>query len=682
MGKGRKLFDIRSLFEQNTASRYDGEEDEIYTAIEEKRKRKIKDPKQRILSREEVEALGKMDIEEATSRHIPSWKGIEEVEMDGEQDQENNEWKTHVLRNLLKKNRLNVDARIRLSRLVGRNEGSKILLEGRDIKDERLWREIISRYYASDMLDEALEVVDGDEGFYEDLFRKDRDIKILRAGVSRHPRSFGLRKMMSENLEDILEKQMFLYESVVETHEERLVDLFIGTKPNHGLVESLYRVLRDKGIYSEHLLSCLVEDGDNSMVVEDLLRLGLEGTLRILRRGKRRVELPSPILSKDTLLLYLQGERPEPMSALPSDLWSLFVSMSKHGLHDDETFISCYNVAKEYFLDSEFIERFFVMEPRRYFVDLMKAKEWWKLFVGSKEIGYFRRAEKILRSGMRQYGREKKTFILARSKMYYMGGDFHSSYSVIPGKMRTIRKYVILSQISLERAFEELGKDLFDYKHWLLYAELGERRGIDASGIYEECMSRYPENFKVGIGYLRYLKRKDMKKALEMSDKLAKRFMSEEWMWFERFVIFRKLGKISLSVLYNSRRHVRSELIESEIKYYENKEISEESKYSGFYAYRRARIKECNIGGMCLDCVGRMKEYYREKIMKDQDNGDNYILYYCVGGGVDGELVRMVEFFDPRGGSYWPRVRNRVDVGSKLEAGWRMMNFDFLDKTV
>ncbi|KAG5860525.1 hypothetical protein KMI_01g01650 [Encephalitozoon hellem] len=678
MGGRRKLFDIRSLFGQDATPEHDSEEDEVYRAIEEKRRRKRAGPVERILSQEDVLILEKMDIEEVVPRSLRSMESVEEGVEDSEPAQDNDRWKIHVLRDLLRKNRLNVDARIRLSRLLEEEEGAEVLLEGRDIKDMVLWKEIIERCYVPEMVDEALEAVDGDEDFYVRLFLKSKDVRVLKAGVRKHPRSTELRKMVFEGLEAVSEKQMFLYDSIVETKEEELVDMFTRTNPSRELAASLYKRLKAQDTYFDQLIVYLLGDGDDSWVIEDMLRLGLERVLWILRKGKRRVDLPPLILARSDVLLYLGKIEVEPMTSLPSDLWSLFVSMSAQRLHDDETFICCYNIAKQHFLDAEFIDRFFVMVPRRYFVDLMKAKELWKLFTMGKDIVCFRKAERVLEGGIREYGKEKKLFILARSKIYYAAREYHRSYLVIPGRMRTIRKYVILSQIDLERAFSELGKDLFSYKHWLLYAELAEKKGMDAQEIYEECMARYPENFKVAVGYIRYLKGRDMEKGLEVSARLTKRFGCEEWLWFERFVMSRKLGKISLPILYNSRKHVKSELIDSEIRYYENKEVPEGNKYFGYQVYKRVRKKECNVNGMCRDCITRMKGYYRERIMREQDNGDNYILYCCASGEVDEEIRRMVEFFDPRGGDYWARVRNVVDLAKRFEAGCKMIDFDFL----
>nr|AGE95023.1 hypothetical protein ECU08_1000 [Encephalitozoon cuniculi] len=679
MGRGKKLFDIRSLFSQSTPPAHDEEEDKVYNAIEEKRRKSRVREQQRILTNEEVKMLEKMDIKEPAPKSLFA-RRVGEADVDeNESACDNGAWKIHVLQTLIRKNRLNVHARIRLSRIVDGDEGVRILLEGRDIKDGELWREIIDRCYTPDLLDEALEIVDADEDFYIRLFARDGSIRVLRTGVERHPRSFELRRMLSENLADIAERQMFLYDCVLETQEERLADMFVNSSPDYRLTMSLHNALKSKGMCSDQILIYLLRGENSSALVEDLFGLGLERTLYVLRNGRKRLDLPSRILAKPNVLRYLETVKVEPMTALSSDLWSLFVSMSRHGLHDDETFISCYNVAKQHFLDGEFIDRFFVMGSRRYFVDLMKAREWWRLFMTSKDVRYFRKAEKTLQGGAKYYGKEKKMFVLARSKMYYMCGDYHSSYLAIPGKMKTIRKYVILAQINMERATEELREDLFDYKHWLLYAELAERRGMDACRIYEECMERYPGNAKVGIGYLRYLKRLDMEKALELSNRLVKAFGTEEWVWFERFVISRKLGRVSLPVLYNSRKHVRSELIDSEIRYYENKDVPEGNRYSGYYAYKKVKIRECNGNGMCKDCITSMKGYYRERILRDQDDGDNYILYYCVSGEVGPELRRMVEFFDPRGGDYWARIRNVVDIGDKLAAGSLMMNFDLLE---
>lgn len=678
MGRGRKLFDIRNLFGESTAPDYDKEEDEVYRAIEKKRRKASAAAEERILSQKDVLVLEKMDIEEVVPRNLPSAKRTMETVAEDEPQKSNDEWKVHVLKNLLKKNRLNVDARIRLSRLLEEDRGMKVLLEGRDIKDTVLWKEIIDRCYSPEMVDEVLEVTDGDEDFYIRLFLKSKDVKVLKAGVRKYSGSIELRKMMFENLETVFEKQKFLYDSIVETMEGGLVDIFIDTNPDNQLAMSLYKELQGKDMYFDRLSAYLLGRKNDSWLVEDIFGLGLKRILGILRKGKQRLDLPSRILGKDDVLLYLGKIGVEPMTSLPPDLWSLFTSMSIHRLHDDETFISCYNIARQHFLDTEFIDKFFVMAPRRYFVDLMKAKEWWKMFRITKEIRCFRKAEKILQTGIRHYGKEKKLFILARSKIYYMAGDYHRSYSAIPGKMRTIKKYVILSQIDLDKALSELEKDLFDYKHWLLYAELAEKKGMDACRIYEKCMERYPENFKVAIGYLRYLKKKDMERGLEISNKVMKRFVSEEWLWFERFVMFRKLGKVSVAVLYNSRKHVRSELIDSEIRYYENKDVPEENKYSGYHEYKKTRIRECNKDGICKDCLARMKEYYKERIMRDQDNGDNYILYCCVSGEVDQEIRRMVEFFDPRCGDYWVRIRNVMDITRRLEVGCQMVNFDFL----
>lgn len=679
MGKPRRPFDIRSLFGQSTAPEDAREEDMAYDAIESKRSRKTSQT-ERVFSSEDMAVLGRVTIEEpvATAPHAASRSGEADVSDTSDNEScDNREWKIHVLRGHVLKNPLNVDARIKLSRVLGGAEGARVLLEARDTRDAALWKEIVGRCYSPDMLGSALEVADGDEEFYISLFLRDGSPVVLRAGIERHPTSIGLRRMLADSLTDPCERQLFLYESAAETGSEEVVAMFLGTSPGSEAATRLYGVLKSRGMYSDGLLAYMVGNGLEDAAMADVGAVGLGKMLRAVRAAGKVLDIPAHALTKKDVLGYVRDADRAPMDLLPTDLRSLCISMSRAGLHDDETFLSCYGVARMHVLDTPFIDAFFVMAPRRYFVDLMKARELWRLFVLTRDIGCFRRAERILRAGEQRYTKQRKMFVLARAKMHYVAGDYHGSYLAIPKRMRTIRRYVVLAQISLTRAISELGNDLFDYKHWLLYAELVERSGADACGVYERCMERHPENAKVGIGYLRYLKRRDLERALEMSRKLVERFPTEEWVWFERFVVSRKLGQVALPVLYNSRRHVRSELIESEIRHYENKRVDVEGRYAGYSAYKRMRLRECNAGGVCGRCAEQMKAYYRERILRSPDDGDEYLLYHCV-GGADAELKRMAEFFDPRAGHYWARVRNIGDLWGRFAAGSGMIDFDLL----
>lgn len=685
--RNRKPFDIRTLFAPALAQEYSAEE-EVYEKIEERKRRKHNED-QRILSESETDALRHINMEMVRSDvRLPVERDVATDTTDDESSDNSDGWKIHVLGDLVRRDRLNTEARIKLSRLLGGDEGRRVLLDGVSTGDVEIWREIVDRYYSSDMFGEALKVRNGDEDFYRSLFLKEMDTKALEVGIERNPGSLVLRMAMIDALEDPAERQRFVYDSVVCTKDERLIKPLVETLPERPLMVSLYMDLKREGVYLDEMFLYFLggdtstgskDDGTTDMVLNDLFDTGLARTLHVLSRCKRVLELPARMLGRKEVLGYIRTIQSTPMEHLPPHLDAFFTSVSKHGLHDDDVFISCYSVVKQYILDAGFIDRFFVMSRRRYFVDLMKAKEYWKLFVREGDIRFFRRADRILCQGTRMYGKNAKTFVLARSKMYYNAGEYHTAYSVIPRRMRTIRRYVVLSQMDLSRAVEMLRSDLFDYKHHLLYAELSSRNGESPDGIYMECMERYPENAKVGLAYLRYLKMRDLSSALEMSDALMKRFKSDECLGFERFVILRKLRRPSLSALYNSRKYLKSQMIECEIKYYENKPVGDENGYVNYYNYKRACIKECNVSGMCEECMRTLGEYYRNMIMRHPDNGDNYLIYYCVVGSVTDELKRMIEFFDPREGNYWVRVRNVRDISARVCEGSRVLLFDLVD---
>ncbi|KHN69172.1 hypothetical protein CWI42_090990 [Ordospora colligata] len=714
----KRHFDVRDLFPQSEPNAC-SEEDDVYAKISKRRNKRHARDAFPIFSTEEMNTLAHIDMEstQIQSDHSPSkitWKhyrsiGLKELdcyEIESSTNACDNKWKISILTDLIQKNRQNVDARIKLSRLLPCDNANKILIDARDIRDARLWTEIIKRCYVPELLNDALNVMNGDEQFYMMLFECDKRIDVLQAGVLKHPKSILLRKAMTNAINCIDQKQCFLYDSVIDMADvyieadnskdlstaDNVLDstasnasnefamMFVASQPAIHMIKRLYNQLKCKQIYLHALMVHLLINGDDD-VLNDLFCLHLHKIVCILNDCKIKVVFPVETLNNTDIILYIKGVKVDPMCVMPHGLRCLFVSISKHGMHDDESFVLCYGVIKQCVLDEQFIDEFFVMHRRRYFVDLMKAKEYWKLYTMQNELKFFRKADKILKCGVMHYGKEKKLFVLARSKMHYFAGDFVGSLSAIPKKMKTIRRYVVLSQMSVKMAISTIRNDLHEYKHYLLYAELTRNAGMDASEVYEECMRKYPNNVEVAVGYLRYIKVVDVEKAVELSNEMIKKYASDERMWYERFVIFRHSGRIALPVLYNSRKHVRSGLIDSEIKYYENKQVPEGSKYSGYYEYKRMIDMECNTLGICEACIQRMKQYYAHRIENDYDDGDSYLLLYGVLKSVPEEVIKMVKFFDPRNGMYWARVRNVVSAAERLKQGLEVMEFDMIRRS-
>lgn len=665
-----KPFDIRALFAESIDADTNDDEQRVYAAIDRRRRRR---PLPDVLDTADLAVLGSIDVERTTSNvHLPVYSERRASE-DVEEPADNREWKIHVLKGLLHRDWTNVDARIRLSRVLEGDKARRILLEGADMQDAAIWRELVDRHYTPDMLSRALDVRNGDEDFYESLFSRDGNAEALRAGVERHPGSTRLRLAFARTLEG-RKKTAFLHESVLRVDADVLVDAFVESAPEPEEVFSLYTSVRER-----HPAALLVHLLENTSldVLGDLFDTGLDRALQVLSRTSRIVNIPQRLLDRESVLECIRRLEIRPMTPLPAHLHSLFTSVARCG-HEDTTLLACYGVAKQHVLDTDFVNQFFVMSPKKYFVDLLKARECWRLFVLTRDIKLFRKADRLLLDGIERYRGEAKTFVLARAKMYSSMGDFHTAYSAIPAKMRTIKRYEILAQISMQEALRALEQDLFGYKHHLLLAELRMGSGLSPDDVYERCMDMYPDNAAVALAYLRHLKRTSLERALELSDRLVKQFGSNEDVWFERFVVFRKLGKVSLSVLYNSRRHVRSQRIESEIRYYENKELPEGNACANYFTYKRVRIRECNRSGMCSRCTEDLQTHYRETILRHQDNGDNYLLYHCV-AGLDDELARMIAFFDPRGGRYWVRVRKIRNMQTRLEEGCALLDLDLLN---
>jgi len=704
---GKRHFDVRDLFPQSDANTC-SEEDSVYAEISTRRKKKHAQGTPSVFSASEMSMLAHIDMDsiQLQGDYLPPkriWSHYKDTdckeancdEIESSANECDNKWKINILTDLISKNRQNIDARIKLSRLLSCADASSVLLDARDTRDACLWTEIISRCYVPELLDDALSVMNGDEQFYMILFECDKRIDVLQAGIMKHPKSVVLRKAMADAIDCIDQKQCFLYDSVVDmagacmkassekdmsTAEDvsnEFAAMFIASQPAMHMVRRLYAKLKCWNVYLHALIVYLLRNG-NDDALDDLFRLPLHRIVCVLNECERKVLLPVEALANTDATVYIKGVRVDAMCAIPHGLRCLLVSMSRHGVHDDESFLVCYGVIKQCVLDEQFIDEFFVMRKRRYFVDLMKAKEYWKLYMMQNDLRFFRKADKILWGGAVHYGKEKKLFVLARSKMHYFAGDFVGSLGAIPKKMKTIRRYVVLSQMSVQMTIDGICSDLHDYKHYLLYAELMHRSGKDASGVYEECMRKYPSNAEVAVGYLRYMKAVDAEKAAELSNEMVKRHASDERVWYERFVIFRHCERIALPVLYNSRRHVRSELINAEIKYYENKRVPAESKYSGYYEYKRMVDMECNSAGVCEPCMQQMKQHFIHRIESDYDDGDGYLLLYGVLRNVPEDAIKMAKFFDPRKGMYWVRVRNVVNVAERLKKGLEMLEFDMI----
>jgi hypothetical protein len=671
----RKPFDIRKLFgEECTAERVNVEEQSIYDALDNKRGKKNR-KSDAFLDKAELEVLENIDLEIASPSTNPKRARSIERPAARETRVDNREWKIRVLKNLLEKNSHNTDAAIKLAQMLDEDESRKLLLNHAIPEEPRIWKELVMCHYSPEILGDALKVKHADEDYYLALYEKAGDPRALRLGLEAHPKSRKLGRAVSES--GIIGGEAFLYASAAE-NEELMRELLL-TGPAPAEIERLYQTLEEKKIFSsqlaEHVLRARMQEL-RDRVLNGLYDQGLECTMDVLSRVPEQIELPKKALGHRDVRRYLRRIHVRPMTALPSHLHSLFASLSRHSLLDDILFLSIYEVVKQHLLTAEFIDGFFVMNPGKYFVDLLKAKERWKLYSRTRDMAFFRKADRTLIAGCRKHGRHRKLFILARSKMYCSIGDFHSAYLLIPRKMRTIKKYVLLSQLNRRFAIDLVRADLFDYKHHLLYAELVASSGADPTSIYEECLKRYPERAEVHRAYLRHLKMINLEKAMAYADSAIKKMSSDEWIWFERFVVYKKCRRPCMAVLYNSRKHLRSDLLEGEIKYLENRELGEENPYHGYFVYKRAAIKECNRDGVCDGCRPGLQEYYRGRIMRYQDDGDNYLLLYMINGGLDEELRSMAEFFDPAGGGYWCRLRKIQNLEEKFSAGERMLRFD------
>jgi hypothetical protein len=665
----KRSFDVRRLFGEASVFDEDAvEEQGIYNALDNRGK---KESKGNFLSTAELKMLGSIDMDMISSTKPRGSIRIDAPDVKKSRASCSRGWKIQVLRNILERDGSNIEAAVKLSHLVGEEESRSILLRHAHLKDPRVWKELVARHYSSILLEDALKIKNADGDYYIMLYAKGGDARALRAGLEAHPHNPKLSRAILDSTDD---KDSLLCESAV--GNEKLMSEVLSTNPAPEKVRTLYLTLRTKGSINDqlaaHILNTTHERELHASILSDLFTLGLRRTLSVLSSVSKRFEFPRHVL--EDVQACLKHIPVGPMTPLPDHLYSLFTSLARHSLLDDILFLSIYKIIKQYFLPSEFIDVFFVLHPGRYFVDLLKAKEKWKLYNTTKNMAFFKKADRILMGGCRKYGRHKKLFILARSKMHYSIGDYHSAYSLIPKSMRTIKRYVALSQLDRDFAIGLIRTDLFGYKHHLLYAELAAPG--DKARIYEDCLQKYPENAEVHKAYLRYLKMSDLEKARMQADAIIGKIDNDEWIWFERFVIYKKCKRPCMAVLYNSRKHLKSDLLEGEIKYLENKELSEENPYRNYFMYKRAVLKECNRDGVCASCKGELQEYYRRRILSDQDNGDNYLILYIVNGGLDKELRDMVGFFDPAGGGYWCRLRKIRDLEERFKSGTELFRFD------
>ncbi|KAF9762110.1 hypothetical protein NGRA_2205 [Nosema granulosis] len=332
-----------------------------------------------------------------------------------------------------------------------------------------------------------------------------------------------------------------------------------------------------------------------------------------------------------------------------------------------------YEAISKYLVPETFFDRLF-KNQNDCILHLIRAKELFKLYLITNEKEYALKAFKYLdKKAQSQKSTDRAyRFRLLKAKFLLLLNQPVEAYLEIK-KYKTLDTYKILAYSDLDSSINELKKAAIgDLKAKLLAIEL-QIRGKEQlapgflfskdSFVDENIVSTFEGCDGMRLSYIRYLKHRDIIQTNRVVNELTKdkRKKLSADLYYEIFIIKRKLKEISYRFLYTDRK---SDLLNQEIRYVENKDCDVSNKFYYLFAYKKAKKSSENVN---------FSIFLREAL---KGNGDCLVILFILNYTTIECLGVLYTMYNINNGFYWSRTRKILNFKERICHTKEMIEFD------
>ncbi|KAF7683483.1 hypothetical protein TCON_1306 [Astathelohania contejeani] len=567
-------------------------------------------------------------------------------------------------------------------------KGFKILMKGlrHNPNNSEIWNELILNYFSKikfNILDKIINVK-GSLEFYLKLWNETRDLEYIKRGLEVHPDSIELYKILIENESNIQN----IKDGSIKCKTTQFIDKHLDDNVlSFNDIIEIYDILKQEKLYSRKLFEYFLihkEELKENIKMELLNNLlnGFENLDLLLNFDQNFLEKNSLFIFKKLKKVAFKRKSnmfSDILSTTPKFLKDLILSLKRISV---KSFLIIYDILKFYVSDFEFIKALFNrIEAINMLIFLIKCKEIWKLLLYNiyinNDYSLLDKLKRYFKLGMQRFSRHKKYFLLAQSKVYFRLKDYLSSYQILKN-IKSIKKYVILSKISLEDCLLKLSADLISYKHYLLYCEILDIKGDkeNVKKYYLIALEKYTDNYiEIGCAYIRWLKYNgEREDVFSVIDKLLLACHDYDIFWYEKYSYMKRMRLDYRNILLEGTKATNSKLLKREKKFVlggdsQNILIKVRRMVSSDEFSKNEAYKFINI--LYYYCI---------------ENADSFIIiFYLIKNYLDcdKELLKNLELkilvSDLNTGIYWPRVYKTLrynKIIDKLEYGLELLEYD------
>lgn len=364
---------------------------------------------------------------------------------------------------------------------------------------------------------------------------------------------------------------------------------------------------------------------------------------------------------------------------LPFKLIFLFEKIVTFRKIPNFTVYKVYDKICKYIVPDSFYDKLFSNQAD-HVLHLIRAKELFRLYQLLKDKNILFKAFKYLDKKSQCVRNKERTFKfnLLKSKFLVILNQPVEAYLAVQN-CSSLDTCKILSYSDLNKSISELSKLKViseNFKPFLLSVELQicMKESLEVGRLFsqdstvdKEIEILYTENSarseETKLSYIRYLKYRDLKKAISLVEDFLRNKKKEQndLICYESFIIRRKLKEVSYRSLYLNRR---SDLLNQEIRYIENKECESDNKFLYLHLYKKALRNGHSM----------YSDYFLQESIKG--NGDCLVILYILKQVSLDTLEFLYVMHSINGGFYWCRTRKMVSFRRRLLHTRELLEFD------
>lgn len=313
-----------------------------------------------------------------------------------------------------------------------------------------------------------------------------------------------------------------------------------------------------------------------------------------------------------------------------------------------------------------------------FLIHFLRAKELFKLFELTQDKSYLIKCLKYIdkkASDSKSKDQIYKLKLLKSKILLKINCPKEAFYEI--QRYKNLEACKILAYSDLLKAIEEISH-FKDLKSKLLSLELQNvlREGLEIGMLFNKdssldtsIINKYLSLPESQLSFIRYLKYRNLEQAHDFIEKCKN--TKDDQFYYESFIIKRKLGLISYRVLYKDRR---SDLLNQEINYIENKECDESNEFYYLYLYK----KESKKGDWDDDKIVYDKEFLIDFYLKEltKGNGDSLLILRILYDFPEEILLTLKTLHQVENGFYWSRTRKILDFKNRLKHTIEIFEFD------